>query len=78
MTVNTGRLGEAINNLRAFGATSDHERQEYVSLIVVAAPQVEILFRKFACQRYMTNHTDGSCLVDYAEVELWAAVVCPW
>ena len=40
MTVNNGRLGKAINNLRAFGATRDHARQEYVSRIVVAALQV--------------------------------------
>ena len=44
MTVNTGRLGKAIDNQRAFGATSDHARQEYVSLIVVAALQVKQSF----------------------------------
>ena len=41
MTVNTGSLQQAINNLRAFGATSDHARQEHVSFIVVAALQEE-------------------------------------
>ena len=41
IAVNTGRLDEAINNLRAFGATSDHARQEYVSFIVVPALQEE-------------------------------------
>ena len=46
MTINTGGLGKAINNLWAFGATWDHLRQEYVSFIVVAALQDEILFKK--------------------------------
>ena len=41
MTVNTGRLRQAINNLLHFGATWDNERHEYVSAIVVAAVQEE-------------------------------------
>ena len=39
MTVNNGRLRQAINNLRQIGTTRDDEGQEYVSLIVVAALQ---------------------------------------
>ena len=46
MTVNIGRLRQAINNLPAFGATSDNERQEYISFVVVAALQDEISFKK--------------------------------
>ena len=44
MTVKTGRLDKAINNQRSFANTSDDERQEYVSFIVVAALQEEKSF----------------------------------
>ena len=44
MTVNTGRLDKAIHNLLKYGATSDHEGQEYVSLIVVSALEEEQSF----------------------------------
>ena len=46
MTVNTGRLRQAINNQRSFADTSDHEGQEYVSFIVIAARQDEISCKK--------------------------------
>ena len=39
MTVNTGRLRQEINNHRASSTTWDHEGQDYVSFIVVAALQ---------------------------------------
>ena len=42
MTVNTGRLGKAINNLTIHASTLDHERQEYVSSIIVATLHEEI------------------------------------
>ena len=41
MTINTGRLDKAIHNLLKYGATSDHEGQEYASLIVVSALEEE-------------------------------------
>ena len=41
MTVNTGRLDTAINNLSIHGSTSDHVGHEYVSVIVVATLQEE-------------------------------------
>ena len=41
MTVNTGRLRKAINNLPKCGYSLVHERQDYVSFIVVAALQEE-------------------------------------
>ena len=44
MTINTGRLDKAIHNLLKYGATSDHEGQEYVSLIVVSALEEEQSF----------------------------------
>ena len=46
MTVDTGRLQQAINSQRSFADTSDHERQEYVSFIFIAARQDEISFKK--------------------------------
>ena len=46
MTVNTGRLSQAINNLLKYGATSDHDGHEYVSTIVVSALQEEQLTPK--------------------------------
>ena len=39
MIVKTGRLRQVINDLRQIGTTSGHARQEYVSLIAVAALQ---------------------------------------
>ena len=39
MTVNTGRLRQAINNLSQYGYSLYHEKQQYVSFIVVAALQ---------------------------------------
>ena len=41
MTVNTGRLRKTINNLPKYLKTLDHEGQDYVSAIVVAALQEE-------------------------------------
>ena len=34
--------------------------------------------QKVTTRWHTTNQADGSCLVGCAEVELWAAVVCPW
>ena len=41
MTVNTGRLRQSINNQRARPSIRDHEGQEYVSCIIMAALQEE-------------------------------------
>ena len=44
MTVNTGRLGKATNNLPKYGATLDHEGHKYLSFIILAARQEEQSF----------------------------------
>ena len=41
MTVNAGRLRQEINNLPTYGYILDHERQDYVSVIIVSALQEE-------------------------------------
>ena len=41
MTLTNGRLRQAINNQRAIGTTSDNEKQDYVSVIIVVALQDE-------------------------------------
>ena len=44
MTFNTGRLRQAINNRLKDASNSDHEEQEYVSVIIVPALQEEQSF----------------------------------
>ena len=53
ITVNTGRLRKTISNLLQYGYSLDHEGDEYVSVIIVAALQDEQLTPKVL-------HVDGT------------------
>ena len=44
MTVNIGRLRQAMNTLPKYPLTLDHAGQEYVRVVIVAALQEEISF----------------------------------